>query len=182
MRRFVAVREVSLLEDREMKSVDAGQRTGREGHKQGQSRGDETPRGSSRRAWLAFGGVAIVLAVAGWATHRMWLPRVQVLLASVNRGTDGGEVAGESVDLHAGAAGSADNMSLAVSAQGRKNIGLTLQTVTLGDFERTITIPATLVERSSVQRPRDYNRVRPEGGHDTLTGRSMKKTVPTPVR
>jgi len=38
--------------------------------------------------------------------------------------------------------------SLVLTPQGRKNIGLTLTTVALRDFQRTISVPATIIERA----------------------------------
>ena len=142
-----------------MDSVDAGQRSGRGRHEEGQSGADGAPRGSTRRPWLALGGVLIVLAVVAWATHRLWLPRLQAALVSANPGAATQQVAGESVNpdsVHAHGSqsdvGNADVSVLELSVQGRKNIGLTLETVALKDFERTIAIPATLVERPGQSR------------------------------
>ena len=44
-------------------------------------------------------------------------------------------------------AGHDEATSLALSQQGRKNIGLTLATIELQDFARTVSMPATLVGR-----------------------------------
>lgn len=136
-----------------MDSVDAGQRVRSEHDQEGQE-GGRSPRNSKRRPYLALGGVLAILAVAAWATQQLWLPRVQALLALVNPETTveiaGGEgAASASAHTHGGQSdvANADVSTLELSAQGRENIGLTLETVTLGDFERTITIPATLVER-----------------------------------
>ena len=69
-----------------MNSVEAGQRSRRGRHKQGQSGADPAPRGSKRRSFLALGGFLIIFAVAAWATRGLWLPRAQAVLASVMPG------------------------------------------------------------------------------------------------
>ena len=130
-----------------MDSVDAGQRSEGGRDEQGQSGAGPAPRRSKQRLWLSFGGVLVVLAVAAWATHRLWLPRVRAATAGANPGTAAPEVACSESDV-----GSANVSALELSVQGRKNIGLTLETVALTDFERTIAIPATLVERPGQSR------------------------------
>ncbi len=142
-----------------MDSAKSGQHSGRERQQEGQSGAQAARRGSKRRQSLVLGGVLIILAVAAWTTHPLWLPHVQALLSGMSRGTAAEQAADEGENsgaVHAhGAqpdAGDADVSTLKLTPQGRKNIGLTLETVALGDFERTITIPATLVERAGQTR------------------------------
>ena len=127
-----------------MGSLGEGQ--GSDGH-----RNDETQPGvNSGRLSIAFGIVLIVLAGVAAATHRQWLP----LLETTNHGSDEPHAHADESDAHSGHnhvsephGDDCDTTSLQLSEQGRKNIGLTLETVALRDFERTIAIPATLVER-----------------------------------
>ena len=142
-----------------MDSVDAGQRLERGRHEERQGGADGTPRGTKRRLSIALGGALIILAVAAWAAHRSWLPRVQAALAGANlraaaQPVASGNVNPDSVHAHDGPSDVSDaNLSaLELSVQGRKNIGLTLETIALKDFERTITIPATLIERPGQSR------------------------------
>jgi len=93
------------------------------------------------------------VAVAGFVTRGAWWPHVQSWLASQTGAATASSSPSAETDAHAGhdhdaEAGPADaGTTLALSEQGRKNIDLTLTTVELRDFQRTITVPAVLVER-----------------------------------
>ncbi len=93
---------------------------------------------------LAGGGVAAA------ATQAQWLPGVrQWLAASAGKATTG-----DGHDDHHGHdhAGHEDGESIKLSPQALKNIGFEPQLVKLGTFERTITIPAIVVERPGQSR------------------------------
>ena len=99
---------------------------------------------SKWRLLLSCTIVALILAGVALATRQHWLPLVK-----------GGDHAGEHLHgveagnehAHEAEAAAGETASLKLSEQGRKNIGLTLATVALSDFDRTIAIPATLIER-----------------------------------
>lgn len=101
------------------------------------------------RRWLIAVAAVGLVAAAAWATSGHWLP-----LAS--RGRSGGE----SHDEHAGHdheaghaehehdhAGHSEDTSIELSENALKNIGYRPVNVTLGNFERTTTIPAIVVEQ-----------------------------------
>ncbi|OHB66295.1 MAG: hypothetical protein A2V70_12490, partial [Planctomycetes bacterium RBG_13_63_9] len=110
--------------------------------------------------------LATIACVVAFVWRDGWLPQARQLLApaqhhgqetpaDLGTGSDGH---GEG-DLHAGQsdagqsdaghshAASDDASSLRLSRQAQKNVGLKLVTIELGDFDRTITVPATVVER-----------------------------------
>lgn len=99
-------------------------------------------------------GVAIVVVVslAGGLTfvfRDQWLPRAKVFVASVTdaeyptedaaHGTDDGHNHGHS--------GHDESNSLELSPQARKNIGLTATRIELRAFDKTVSMPALVVER-----------------------------------
>ncbi|NLS92876.1 MAG: HlyD family efflux transporter periplasmic adaptor subunit [Planctomycetaceae bacterium] len=102
--------------------------------------------GSQRRVSIAAAAALFLLASAAWAGRPYWLPLLGGMRTGANHELpahpEGVHSHGEEPPAVGG-----DVSELALSEQGRKNIGLTLETVALGDFERTIAIPATLVER-----------------------------------
>ena len=104
-----------------------------------------------RGVWIGLGAALIILAGSAWATHREWLPLLQRLAHSADEQVANEHGGGSSDDGHAHEgepqASQKDISSLRLSEQGRKNIGLIVETVALSDFERTIAMPATLVER-----------------------------------
>lgn len=103
--------------------------------------------------WL----VAIVVAVFAFVTSGIWIPATESLvdntLARFRSGSDGEvddtpehEPGGDSHEGH----GHDEATSLELSAQARRNIGLTdelLREVRLQTFRRAITVPAMVVER-----------------------------------
>jgi multidrug efflux pump subunit AcrA (membrane-fusion protein) len=144
------------VEDGHMSPVDAYQRSECGRHEERHSGAETVPRRPKRRWPLILGTLLVILAVAAAVSHRFWLPRVQAALSAAvaypGPGTENGfaeDVNRDSGHSHAGQPQAAAGLvsSLELSAQGRKNIGLTLETVALSDFERTISIPATLVDR-----------------------------------
>lgn len=97
---------------------------------------------------VACGILLVVLAGVGVATHQRWLP----FLNDAGHETGGQHAHENEVDVgtehaHEPESAAGEIASLKLSEQGRKNIGLTVAKVALSDFERTIAIPATLVER-----------------------------------
>jgi len=94
----------------------------------------------SRRLWYGAAGVLIagILAVS----HSLWLPYLKGLAAQPK-----GEAA--KTDEHAGHdhGGHAEVTSVKLSQQARKNIGLSVGTIALTSFDRTISIPGIIVER-----------------------------------
>lgn len=117
-----------------------------------------------RRRWrkyvlLAIPLVALGIALGGFLSRNWWLPQVQHLIAAIQPGSSesdvdsgrprtlGGHdhVADEPVShTHPGLD---DAASLQLSEQARKNIGLRLVTIEPRDFQRTISVPAMLVDR-----------------------------------
>ncbi len=98
--------------------------------------------------------VAFACIAVGYLSRGAWLPQASLLLASVQERMHGGDGdanadAHEDADDHAGHAhgGAAETMSLQLSEQGRKNVGLRLATIELQDFNRTINVPAMVQER-----------------------------------
>jgi multidrug efflux pump subunit AcrA (membrane-fusion protein) len=101
------------------------------------------------RRWLIAVAVVGILAAAAWATSGRWLP-----LTSLGKSTS------ESQDEHAGYdhehgeaehdhdhAGHSEESSVELSENALKNIGYSPVTVSLGAFERTVTMPAIVVEQ-----------------------------------
>ena len=107
-----------------------------------------------RPLYRLVAGVLVAAAIffVAISTRAWWLPLAQQGIAAVRPNADdaatdhahGGE---PSENAHARAA-SPDSTSLALSEKARKNIGLELVTVAIGDFDRTVSIPAVLVTRS----------------------------------
>ena len=101
--------------------------------------------------WTAVALLAAVVA-AGWWQRSRWLPPARAWLVTQLGGIAAGGNA--EADDHAAHDESEDDegdaTSLVLSAQGRRNIGLTddtLQPVALRDFTRMLTVPAIVVER-----------------------------------
>ncbi|MEX2186371.1 MAG: efflux RND transporter periplasmic adaptor subunit [Pirellulales bacterium] len=96
--------------------------------------------------YAALAGVAIaVVAIA--LTREVWLQPLRAWLATAATGEDdhGHAADPKAGDGHNHAAGDLD--SIVVSEQGRKNIGLRIEPVTLAPYERTVTMPGIVVER-----------------------------------
>ena len=100
--------------------------------------------------------VAIAGIVAGYLSRDRWLPQATQFLAAAQerlRDGEGGQNAADNAngeaDAHAGHddAAPARATSLQLSEQARKNVGLRLATVQPRDFDRTINVPAMVVER-----------------------------------
>ncbi len=97
--------------------------------------------------YLAISGViAAIVAVA--LTREVWLEPLRAWIASAAP-TDGGHGAGADSHAPGGAQnhGADDLDSIVVSEQGRKNIGLRIEAVAAGPFERTVNMPGIVVER-----------------------------------
>ena len=113
----------------------------------------------------------LVVGTAAATTHRLWVPRVRLManwVATANADAHDDEHSEEGDaghDEHAHAedgtpehsdvgieepedhAEHDETTSIVISDQARKNIDLTLFTVRLDDFQRTVTVPAAVVER-----------------------------------
>ena len=108
-----------------------------------------------RRRWYLFGVAVVVVGIAPAVcfTWQWWLPLAHQGIAAAQQTGDAPreEHAHEDGDAEHNCAADDrpddDTTSLELSEQGRKNIGLTSVTVELRDFERTVSIPAVLVER-----------------------------------
>jgi multidrug efflux pump subunit AcrA (membrane-fusion protein) len=88
-----------------------------------------------------------VVAVAA-VSYSVWGPPVQRWVTSVS-GSSSGENKAPAADEHEGRDHAAhdDANSIELSPQAWKNLGLNVGPVELSDFERTITVPALVVER-----------------------------------
>ena len=112
----------------------------------GDSRNRDPGDSSKWRLLLSCTVVVLILAGVGMATRQHWLPLVKGVDRVVDEDHRHDEGAGTD-HAHEAEAAAGEAASLQLSDQGRKNIGLTLATVGLSDFDRTIAIPATLIER-----------------------------------
>ena len=82
------------------------------------------------------------IAVAGFLSRGFWLPRVQAVIATMRPD------ASESAADDPGADPPQQSpTSLQLSEQARKNVGLELVSVEQRDFDRTINVPAMVIER-----------------------------------
>ena len=103
-----------------------------------------------RARWLAITSVLVVLAVlvAAGATYRLWLPRVQELIAA-QRAEPADDHAGH--DDHEGHdhghEGHDEANSLELSEVAWKNIGLKTGVVESQTYVKTVSVPAMVVER-----------------------------------
>ncbi len=124
----------------------------------------KSPSGRSYRTLVSVITCGLLLAGVGAITSRWWLPQLSAAIGAADdhsavvddhdhdhEGEAGEHGEEDDHDEHAASeadhAGHDEATSLAVSKQGRKNIGLTLATIKLQDFERTVSMPATLIER-----------------------------------
>ena len=102
----------------------------------------------SQRAWswICSVGLALVISAVGIATRSQWLPAAKELFTSTPS-SDGDSSQEE--DEHAGHnhAGHSESESLELSENARRNIGLETDQVKLRPFERTVGVPAMVVER-----------------------------------
>ncbi len=110
------------------------------------------PTFTGRQIRIALTILVVGIGVAaGYHFRHAWLPQASALFASVQARVQGGEKSpgAEGEDEHAGhdhAAGD-ETLSLQLSQQGRKNVGLQLATIELQDFYRTINVPAMVQDR-----------------------------------
>ncbi len=115
------------------------------------------PHLAAKWIWLA---ALILVAGIGWLTQSLWVPKTmakveQTVAAFRASGPAEGDVHAEEADSHAGHdhgshAGHDEATSLELSAQGRRNIGLTpemIRPVVLETYRKSITVPAVVVER-----------------------------------
>jgi multidrug efflux pump subunit AcrA (membrane-fusion protein) len=89
-----------------------------------------------------------VAIVASFTFERWWPAAKRFVGATRSQAAD--EHASETpTDLHSGHSDSSDGIatSLRLSEQARKNVGLTLFTVQLRDFQKTVIVPAVVAER-----------------------------------
>ncbi len=112
------------------------------------------PKWNARRWILVAAAAALVAgASAGLLTASLWMPAVEHSLGGWNADRRAAHAPGGEPDCqgHAGHAHAeserAGEDSVTLSPQARKNIGLTLATVRLEDFRRTVKIPAAVVAR-----------------------------------
>lgn len=111
-------------------------------------------RPQNMRPWIA---VAVVVALIGGvlAVRSLWLPQIKARLlawASDGAAAANGEAGheGHADHGHAGHEGhdhGDDSNSIAVTAQGLKNIGFRSMKVALGPYAQTVRMPAMVVER-----------------------------------
>lgn len=116
--------------------------------------GAASDRGAGIRRKLTLAGIAVpavAILVLGLLTRERWLPGAVDLLRAVGPPSVESDPQGHSQaqDDHAAddQAGNVAATSLELSEQARKNIGLTLVTVQPREFQRTVTMPAVLVDR-----------------------------------
>ena len=119
-----------------------------------ETRGAAPPRGGRWRAWLKLGVFVAVLAALAAGVYAFgpgmlrWtvsLPAVRDAIAAAEKAGEGEHSEGDGHDHGAPAAGNPNVLEL--SPQAAKNIGLKTAAVTLGSFEKTIAVPAIIVER-----------------------------------
>ena len=99
--------------------------------------------------------VVFVCVGGGFLTRNWWLPKASLLLAAGQdhfRGIESGQTQDEGsgeADPHAGHnhAAPGSESSLELSEQAQKNVGLQLLTVQTRNFDRTISVPATITGR-----------------------------------
>lgn len=111
----------------------------------------------SRQIYSALVAAAIVVLLSGalWATHDQWMPKAKALFAKKaaaghshehgehEHGEEGGEHAGHSHEH----GGHVEANSITLSDKALKNIGFKPITVGLGEFERTVSVPAVIAEQ-----------------------------------
>lgn len=94
----------------------------------------------STRRWLDGRVIAaslfVIVGLVAWLTRGMWLPVVESSEVASNP-----EAAAEAA--HGGSGG----ISITLSERGLKNIGFQPATISLQPFERTVTVPAMIVEK-----------------------------------
>ncbi len=127
-----------------------------------QEPGPKSPSTRSYRTLVSVIVISLLLLVTAALTSRRWLPQLSAALGgadSVGKADDDHDHAAESgghgeeeghdeqVLSDESHPGHDEATSLELSEQGRKNIGLTLATVQLQSFERTVSMPAKLVQR-----------------------------------
>lgn len=105
-----------------------------------------------KKHWKTFAAgifvVAVAIAVA--CTYEHWQPAAAKLIGTLGEQHTDDHASEAATDPRAGhdePGGAAAPTSLVLSDQGRKNVGLTLVTVQPRDFQRTISVPAVVVER-----------------------------------
>ena len=101
------------------------------------------PRRSFKRVVLA--GVAIAVIAGGVFSRGWWMPLVGPLLVAEQEAPDDAHAGHDHATPGHAADGGTDWLQL--SEQAQKNVGLQLLTVELRDFDRTIAVPAMVIER-----------------------------------
>jgi hypothetical protein len=92
--------------------------------------------------------VAVLLAIGAFATRPHWWPMVASGNRADARGENHAANHGHERDAHDDHSRESEQNSIELSDNGLKNIGYEPVTVELGTFERTVTIPAIVVEQS----------------------------------
>ena len=116
------------------------------------------PPAASRWYWPAGIALLLLLVVSGaFATRDAWFPHVRSLLSEHGHPENGALTSADDHEDHGHSdheeeenshPGHDEAASVELSLEGRKNVGLELVTVELRDFDRTISIPGTVVERA----------------------------------
>ena len=116
------------------------------------------PPAASRWYWPAGIALLLLLVVSGaFATRDAWFPHVRSLLSEHGHPESGALTSADDHEDHGHSdheeeenshPGHDEAASVELSLEGRKNVGLELVTVELRDFDRTISIPGTVVERA----------------------------------
>ena len=111
---------------------------------------------TSRYVFAGIVAVGLVAALVAFTVRDSWTRSAQSWLAAI-RGHSDSETAAtppthaavRTEDMHAAGShpGHDEANALALSPAGRKNVGLELVQVELRDFERTVTMPATIAKR-----------------------------------
>ncbi|HJQ82332.1 MAG TPA: efflux RND transporter periplasmic adaptor subunit [Lacipirellulaceae bacterium] len=100
----------------------------------------------TRRALIII-AIAVLLTAGAWASSAHWWQMVASRNNADARAHDGNGN-DDHADGHHDHSSHADENSIKISENGLKNIGYEPVTVSLGTFERTVTIPAIVVEQS----------------------------------
>ena len=137
------------------------------------------PRNWGRYFRLAIPIALVGVAIAGFLSRGLWLPPVQDLIGALRPDRSETDTPQEEAGAGSGPQGTT---SLQLSKQAQKNVGLQLVTIEPRDFDRTINVPAMVIERPgqtqlnvSAQMTGIVTRIYPIRGEAVLPGQRLFK-------